>query len=342
MFKKGLICGIFLSVFAYGDQDGHKQRDDKEKLYLSTLTHFMRSCFTTDSHIYQQHKRALLNSGFPVIYDIPQMLTELPLTTTNLEIFNIKGLSASLQLTNQKQQAKCSLVIEGIDYQDAELMENLMEENYGLYLQNIGQDSSHKYWQYLRRDSDLAIISLYPSNMDNKSKILELAKNFEILPVRIHRPLNQADLKTYMQSEDHMVAFSLYLFTASPYWKNWVKQMDSVTVLTKVEANKAENIKLYLVSRKPKFEVRLIQEKSTDKAIILLNNQEYDKEKMKKTYAKRLPLFFDDFAELAAKQGEYAAWRGSRNGVSQDIIIREDANKQQFTITFSQNSEEQK
>ncbi len=324
---------FFSSASSYGS--GLKDKDDKESLYLSALTHFMRICFSSDSRIYQQHRRALLNSDFPIIYDIPQFSSHLPVTTTSLEIFNIKGLQASLQLTNQKEQAKCSLVFEGLDYQDAELMEDLMERNYNIYLQNIGQDKTHKYWQYLQRNRDLSIMSLYPVNNENKSKVLELARNFEILPVRSDGPLYKDDLQTYMRSEDHMAAFSLHLFAAAPYWKNWVSQMERIPLITKAEAENINNLKLYLVSRQPQFEVRLIKGKTTDTAITLLNSNEYNIEKIKEVYIKRLPLYFDNLEELSIKKGEYAAWRGFRENMTQDILMEKQANKSQFTITFS-------
>ncbi len=331
--KTYIMAGVLVgfSAISYANT----KQEDREALYSIAFNAFMDNCFSSDSLIYGQHKRRILNNNYPIIFDTPQFSTTISVTTTSLEVFNIGGLFASLKLANQQEQAKCSLTLEGLDYQDTSFIDNLLEENYGLYLQNIGQDATHKYWQYLYPGRDFSIVSLYPADNQNKSKVLELARHFDILPVRDDAPFHEEDIQTYMRSEDHLAAFSLHLFATSPHWLLWEKQIARLPLITKAEGKNMDSPKLYLVSRKPKFEVRLIKGKNINQVMILLNSKEYDADKLKEVYSKRLPLFFDSLEELESNEKQYAAWRGYRNNIYQDISIEKQEDIQQVTLVFS-------
>ncbi|MFV0322602.1 MAG: hypothetical protein ACK5LE_09520, partial [Alphaproteobacteria bacterium] len=281
------------TLYAYANPPA-KAENDLQALMRNNVHQFINLCFASDSMIYQQHKRYLLQSPYPLIFDIPQIVTNTPLTTTYIELPTLKNLQASIQLTNQQNLAKCSLVINGLSAISEHLIEDILEEDYGQYLQNIGQDSQKIYWQYIVPNRDISVLSLYPNADVEKATNIELARYFDILPIRADAPLTAEDLEAYMKDEAHLAAFSLRIFSTSPFWNNWTKQIQRLPVIQKTEGTlEAGETILYLVSRKPKLEFRLIDGINANVAIMLVDYPQVDLNQLITAYTKRLPLFFE-------------------------------------------------
>lgn len=312
-----------------------KAENDLQTLTRDNVAQFMDLCFASDSLIYQQHKRYLLQAPFPLIYDIPQINVATPLTTTYIELPTLKNLQASIQLTNQQNLAKCSLVINGLSAIPEHLIEDILEDEYGQYLQNIGQDTQKIYWQFIVPNRDISVLSLYPNAEVEKATNIELARYFDILPIRADAPLTQAELDAYMQDEGHLAAFSLRVFSTSPFWNNWTKQIERLPVIQKTEGtlDAGETI-LYLISRAPKLEFRLIDGINANVAIMLVDYSKIDMTRLIAAYDKRLPLFFEHVEKREPKNGEAALWRVMRNNIIQDVAIEPIAEKQVLTVTF--------
>lgn len=334
---KTIICvlGLMFGVLTVYAEDPTGADNDLQALTRNNVAQFMDLCFSSDSMIYQQHKRYLLQSSYPLIYDIPQITTNAPLTTTYIELPTLKNLQASIQLTNQQNLAKCSLVINGLSAIPEHLIEDILEEEYGQYLQNIGQDTQKIYWQYIIPNRDISVISLYPNPDVEKATNIELARYFDILPIRADAPLTTEDLSSYMKDEEHLAAFSLRIFSTSPFWNSWTKQIERLPVIQKTEGtlDAGETI-LYLISRQPKLEFRLIDGINANVAIMLTDYSKVDLNTFIAAYAKRLPLFFEYVEKREPKDGEAALWRVSRNNIVQDIAIEPLAEKQVLTVTF--------
>ncbi|MFV0430903.1 MAG: hypothetical protein ACK5MJ_01850 [Alphaproteobacteria bacterium] len=326
------LFSLFFTTIAQGWADENNKLD---KFYQNSLDNFMNLCHASDSLIYQQHKRLLLQSPYSLTYDIPQIQTTIPLTTTHIELPSLSELKASIQLTNQHNMAKCSLVINSISPIDSQRLATILEDKYINFLQNIGQDSEQNYWQLMIPNRDVTTLSLYPNERVKNATNIELARNFNILPVRVDAPLSQDDLNLYLKNEDHLAAFSLRLFSTAPFWHSWTKQVERFPIIQKTEGvSEIGDTILYLISREPSLEVRLLNGGTSHTAIMLVDMNKVDVERLISAFEKRIHLFFDYIEERPKDDGELALWRMRRSNVIQDIAIKPIADKQKLTITF--------